>query len=272
MIDLYQAVLLALLQGLTEFLPISSSAHLVIPSLLLSWPDQGLAFDVAVHVGTLTAVLIYYRRDLADMAVAWFGSFAGRGPSEDSRLVWLLLWATIPAGMVGFFGGDFIEENLRSLPVIATTTLVFGILLGMAQRFSSRLPKAPVESITLPVALVIGFAQALAPVPGVSRSGITITAGLYLGLTRQAAARFSFLLSIPIIASAGALHLVDLLGSETAVDWTALWVGVIVSGVTAYACIAAFLKLLDRVGLMPFVYYRIALAALLYAVWLGYIA
>jgi len=272
MIDLYQAILLALLQGFTEFLPISSSAHLVIPSLLLSWPDQGLAFDVAVHVGTLVAVLLYYRRDLMAMASAWFASLSGGGQTDDSRLVWFLAWATIPAGLVGFFGGDFIEAHLRSLPVIATTTLVFGVLLGLAQRYSNQRVNAPIEVLTLPIALAIGLAQALAPVPGVSRSGITMTAALYLGLSRQAAARFSFLLSIPIIASAGTLHLVDLLGSETTVDWVALSVGVVVSAVTAYACIAAFLKLLDRVGLMPFVYYRIALAALLYAVWLGYLA
>lgn len=269
MIDLYQAVLLALLQGFTEFLPISSSAHLVIPSLLLDWPDQGLAFDVAVHVGTLAAVLLYYRNDLLQMARAWFGSFGSAGPTQDSRLVWYLLWATIPAGLVGLFGGDFIEANLRSLPVIATTTLVFGLLLGMSQRHANRAGHSAGEALTLPIALAIGFAQALAPIPGVSRSGITITAGLYLGLSRQAAARFSFLLSIPIIASAGALHLAELIGGAQPVDWRAIIVGTIVSGVTAYLCIAAFLKLLDRVGLMPFVYYRIALAVLLYAVWLG---
>lgn len=268
MIDLCQAILLALLQGFTEFLPISSSAHLVIPSLLLSWPDQGLAFDVAVHVGTLMAVLLYYRQDLIDMASAWFRSFGAAGACDDSRMVWYIIFATIPAGIVGFLGGDFIEVHLRSLPVIATTTLVFGIALGLAQRYSDHLQAKRTGALTLPVALLIGAAQACAPVPGVSRSGVTITAALYLGLTRQAAARFSFLLSIPIIASAGALQLLKLLNAQVVVDWTVLIVGVAISAITAYLCIAVFLRLLDRVGLMPFVYYRVFLAAFLYAVWL----
>ena len=266
MIEWYQALLLALLQGLTEFLPISSSAHLVIPSLALGWPDQGLAFDVAVHVGTLAAVLWYYREDLLQMANAWLSSLTGGPSSADSRLVWYLGLATIPAGLVGLLAGDYIENNLRTLPVIATTTLVFGLLLGVADR------RGPIPGgaklITLPLALLIGLAQALAPVPGVSRSGITITAALLLGMDRQGAARFSFLLSIPIIASAGALKLLDLIRSPQFVDWWLLGLGTLVSGITAYLCIALFLRLLDRVGLMPFVYYRIALAAVLYLLWL----
>ena len=183
MIDLGQVLLLALVQGLTEFLPISSSAHLVIPPLLLGWPDQGLAFDVAVHVGTLSAVLIYYRRDLIDMASAWLGSMTGGPASDDSAMVWYLLLATIPAGIVGLAAGDYIEMNLRNLPVIATTTLVFGLLLGLAQRLGA----APGEGrkLNLSLAMGIGLAQALAPIPGVSRSGVTITAGLMLGMDRQ---------------------------------------------------------------------------------------
>ena len=267
MIDWYQAVLLALVQGLTEFLPISSSAHLVIPSLLLDWPDQGLAFDVAVHVGTLSAVVFYYRQDLINMSGSWFSSLAGGPVTQDSRLVWYLGLATIPAGLVGLLAGDFIESDLRTLPVIATTTLIFGILLALADRHAQKTPGD--AAITLRVALLIGLAQALAPVPGVSRSGVTITAALMLNTSRQDAARFSFLLSIPIIASAGALKLVDLLGSSLTVDWGMLALGVILSAITAYLCIAVFLRLLDRVGLMPFVYYRIALAAVLYAIWLA---
>lgn len=268
MIDVWQAIILALLQGFTEFLPISSSAHLVFPSLLLGWPDQGLAFDVAVHVGTLLAVVVYYRQDLIQMVQAWIASLGTGGATEDSRLVWYIGLATVPAGLVGLLGGDFIEEHLRSLPVIASTTLVFGILLGISQRYANRLAVAPRTVITLPLALLIGLAQACAPVPGVSRSGVTITAGLFLGLSRQAAARFSFLLSIPIIASAGGLQFLKLLESDFPIDWVVLGVGVLVSGLTAYACIAVFLRLLDRVGLVPFVYYRLVLAAVLYAVWL----
>ncbi|MEE4143173.1 MAG: undecaprenyl-diphosphate phosphatase [Halieaceae bacterium] len=266
MIETYQAILLAILQGLTEFLPISSSAHLVIPSLVLGWPDQGLAFDVAVHVGTLSAVLFYYRADLARMAGSWFGSLAGAPPDDDSRLVWYLALATLPAVAVGFFAGDYIESDLRSLPVIATTTLVFGLLLGIADR---RVAKPGGEQVTLSLALLIGLAQAIAPIPGVSRSGVTMTAALLLGMSRHAAARFSFLLSIPVIAGAGVLKGWELANSGASVDWLVLAMGALVSGITAYLCIALFLRLLDRVGLMPFVYYRVVLAAALYALWLA---
>lgn len=268
MIDVFQAIALALLQGLTEFLPISSSAHLVIPSQLLGWPDQGLAFDVAVHVGSLAAVVFYYRHTLAELAVAWFGSLAGSGTSEASRTVWYLGLATIPAGLVGLLADDFIENHLRSIFVIASTTLLFGLLLGLADRHAKRTPGD--RPLSLGVALLIGFAQALAPVPGVSRSGVTITAALFLNMSRQAAARFSFLLSIPIIASAGALKSWELLTQGEVFDWQIMLLGTIVSGVAAYACIELFLRLLDRVGMMPFVYYRIALAAVLFAVWFSW--
>jgi len=267
MMEWYQAVFLALLQGLTEFLPISSSAHLVIPSLLLDWPDQGLAFDVAVHVGTLSAVLLYYRADLLRMADAWFRSLAGGAATEDSRLVWYLAIATVPAGVVGLVAGDFIENNLRNLPVIATTTLVFGILLGFADRVAPGVGAG--KPLTLSIAVLIGLAQALAPVPGVSRSGATITAALLLGMSRQSAARFSFLLSIPIIASAGGLKTWQLSVNDSVVDWGLLGLGAVLSGITAYLCIAVFLRLLDRVGLMPFVYYRVVLAALLFLLWVA---
>jgi undecaprenyl-diphosphatase len=266
MIEWYQAVVLALVQGLTEFLPVSSSAHLLFPSLLLGWVDQGLAFDVAVHVGTLSAVLLYYREDLVRMATRWLQSLGGAPASDDSRMVWYLGLATVPAGLVGLFMGDFIESHLRTLAVIATTTLVFGLLLGVADRRASH--SGPERSLNLPIALLIGLAQALAPVPGVSRSGITMTAALLLGLQRQSAARFSFLLSIPIIASAGLLKAWELVNSGVSVDWMILGLGALVSGVSAYACIAAFLRLLDKVGFMPFVYYRIGLALALYLVWL----
>lgn len=267
MIDTFQAVVLALLQGFVEFLPISSSAHLVIPSLVLGWPDQGLAFDVAVHVGTLAAVVLYYRADLIRMAGSWFGALAGAPANDDSRLVWYLAVATLPVIIVGFVAGDFIETSLRSLPVIATTTLVFGLLLGVADRRARTAARA--TSLTLVAALLIGLAQAVAPIPGVSRSGITITAALLLGMDRQAAARFSFLLSIPVIAGAGCLKTWDLVSSGLDVDWQLLGLGAVVSGLTAYGCIALFLRLLDRIGMMPFVYYRVLLAAVLYAIWLA---
>lgn len=267
MIDWFQAVVLALVQGLTEFLPISSSAHLVFPSLLLEWPDQGLAFDVAVHVGTLCAVVYYYRHSLAAMASAWLQSLRGGEASDESRLVWYLAAATIPVGLMGLLGGEYIEQELRSLPVIATTTLVFGILLGLADRYARITPGD--RAMSLPVALFIGCAQALAPIPGVSRSGVTITAALMLNMSRQDAARFSFLLSIPVIASAGLLKSWELWSTGSALYWEIMALGALVSGVTAYLCIALFLRLLDRIGMMPFVYYRLVLAAVLYGIWLA---
>jgi undecaprenyl-diphosphatase len=266
-IDLCQVVFLALVQGLTEFLPISSSAHLVIPPLLLGWPDQGLAFDVAVHVGTLLAVVIYYRHDLLNMASAWLRSLGGAPANDDSAMVWYLLIATIPAGVVGLAAGDYIESHLRNLPVIASTTLVFGLLLGLSQKLGA--PPGEGRRLSVSLAAAIGLAQALAPVPGVSRSGVTITAALMLGMDRQGAARFSFLLSIPIIASAGVLKTVQLAAGSAAVNWVQLMIGVGVSAITAYLCIALFLRWIDRVGLMPFVYYRVLLALVLYGIWLA---
>jgi undecaprenyl-diphosphatase len=264
--DTMQAMLLAVLQGVTEFLPISSSAHLVIPSLVLGWQDQGLSFDVAVHVGTLLAVVLYYRRELLDMAASCFGLLRGQAANDDISLVLYLAVATVPVCVVGFVADGFIESQLRTLPVIATTTLVFGLLLGLADRRAQR--ASSFVTLTLFAALVIGLAQALAPVPGVSRSGITLTAGLLLGLNRSTAARFTFLLSIPVIAGAGLLKGMQLVQASVAVDWVLLVSAALLAAVTAYACIALFLRLLERFGLMPFVYYRIALAAVLYALWL----
>lgn len=266
MIDWWQAALLALLQGLTEFLPISSSAHLVIPSLILGWQDQGLAFDVAVHVGTLSAVIAYFRRDLAALAVSLLSGARERRANEGCRQVLFLGVATVPVIMTGFLLNDVIEQHLRTLPVIAATTLVFGLALGLADRVARR---GAARDMTLPIALAVGLAQAIAPVPGVSRSGVTITAGLLLGLGHQRAARFSFLLSIPVIAGAGLLKGRDLLLLDAPVPWLQLLLAAALAGITAYACIAVFLRLIDRIGLMPFVCYRIALALVLIALWLA---
>ena len=266
MIDWGQALILAVLQGLTEFLPISSSAHLVIPSLILDWPDQGLAFDVAVHVGTLMAVVFYYREDLWTISTAWLGSLSGAQPCADSRMVWYLLAASIPAGLVGVFLGDHIETYARNLPVIASTTLLFGLLLGYADRHA-RLTSGQ-RSLSFGVAMFIGLAQALAPIPGVSRSGVTITAALMLNMSRKDAARFSFLLSIPVISGAGFIKAWELSHSGVPVNWLLISTASLIAAVTAYACIALFLRILDRVGMMPFVYYRIVLAAILFGIWL----
>lgn len=259
--DNLQIIILALIQGLTEFLPISSSAHLILPAELLGWRDQGLAFDVAVHVGTLAAVLIYFRRDIGRLIVAWFTSLRGKS-SQDSMLAWNIIWATVPVGIVGLLFEDFIEAHLRSVAVIAATTIVFGVLLGWADITGKR--SKSIAELGLSPALIIGCAQAVALIPGTSRSGITMTAGLALGFTRQAAARFSFLLSIPVISISGAFKAFELI-EEGSADWFSLGLGSFLAAVSAFACIHWFLKLIDHLGMWPFVVYRLLLGALLVA-------
>ncbi|WJW75369.1 undecaprenyl-diphosphate phosphatase [Thiohalobacter sp. IOR34] len=259
--ELIQIISLALLQGLTEFLPISSSAHLILVPQLLGWPDQGLAFDVAVHIGTLAAVVFYFRQELGRMLGDWLGSLAGRGLTADARLAWAVGFGTIPVGLAGLLFKDVIETSLRSPLVIAATTVGFGLLLGWADHAGSR--RRDEHSIGWKDVLLIGVAQAVALIPGTSRSGITMTAGLLAGLSREAAARFSFLLSIPVILLAGGLETRELLASPVPVDWTALSLGAALSALSAYLCIHFFLKLLARIGFMPFVVYRLLLGAVL---------
>lgn len=251
-----EIIVLALIQGLTEFLPVSSSAHLILPSQIFGWQDQGLAFDVAVHAGTLFAVVGYFRAEVGRMLVAWVESFGGK-KSNDGVLAWTIILATIPAGLVGLAFNDFISENLRSTWVIIITTLFYAPLLLLAERTSRE--KLSEYDVGWKLALLIGLAQALALVPGTSRSGITITAALFLGLSRQAAARYSFLMSIPVIFLAGGLETVKLVQSTGPVDWSALGMGTVLAFVSAYACIHFFLKLIDRIGMVPFVIYRVLL-------------
>lgn len=262
--DFLHIIVLAIVQGVTEFLPVSSSAHLILVPILTDWPDQGLAFDVAVHVGTLSAVVLYFRQQLMDMAKAWFGSLTGKGFNEDAKLAWAVLFGTIPVGLAGLLFKDFIEGSLRTQFVIATATLVFALLLwwadarGRGERSEYRIGWKDV--------LVIGVAQAFALIPGTSRSGVTMTAALMMGLSRQASARFSFLLSIPVIVLAGGLETKDYLQHANIGDMQPLLIGALLSGVSAYFCIHYFLKLLERIGMMPFVIYRILLALVLYLV------
>ena len=265
--SLLQIVVLALIQGLTEFLPISSSAHLILPSQLLDWPDQGLAFDLILNIGTLAAVLIYFRVEVLKMAKAWIGSFRGQEKTPDSRLARWIVWSTIPAALVGFFGKSFVETYLRSGYVIAVTTVFFGLLLWWADAQAKQLKNEYHTGIK--GAILIGFAQALALIPGTSRSGITITAGLMLGLTRNAAARFSFLMSIPIIGMASGYDLLKFIVSDEYVDWGALFLGAGLSFASAILCIHAFLILLNKVGMLPFVIYRLLLGCALFYILAG---
>lgn len=259
--DTFQVIVLALIQGLTEFLPISSSAHLILPSQLFGWEDQGLAFDVAVHIGSLLAVVLYFRKEVVSLLTSWIYSIFKGKQTDDSKLAWWIILATLPAVILGFTLKDLIEEYLRGPGVIAITTVIFGLLLWWADRMS-RCELTEYQT-GWKKALLIGFAQALALIPGTSRSGATITAALMLGLGREAAARFSFLMSIPVILGAALLMGKDLVESGHAIDYTSLALGILVSFVAAYVCIHLFLKIISRMGMTPFVIYRLALGAVL---------
>lgn len=265
---LLQVVVLAIVQGITEFLPISSSAHLILIPALTPWSDQGLAFDLSVHAGTLTAVLLYFRRDVARLTVDGLASLGRRRHVGQSRLAWGVVIGTIPVGLFGLAFEHDIETVLRSPEVIAATTLIFGVLLGIADRRAPRSTRS-VETLTLTDAVWIGLAQALALIPGTSRSGITMTAGLFLNLSREAAARFSFLLAIPVTALAALLKLGQVVAEGTRVPWFDFLLGYALSAVMALLVIHFFLALLGRLGFMPYVIYRLVLGAALVALIAG---
>ncbi|MCX8049377.1 MAG: undecaprenyl-diphosphate phosphatase [Methylohalobius sp.] len=262
--DCTHAFWLALMQGLLEFLPISSSAHLILLPKVLDWEDQGLTFDVAVHVGTLLAVVIYFRRDLALIITDWFKALMPKRekvPLPGAALGWAVIIGTLPVGAAGLVAKDWVETALRSPVVIAWATIGFGVLLWLAQILSPQ--SRGLAQLRKRDALVVGLFQALALIPGTSRSGITLTGGLLLGLDRTASARFSFLLSIPVIFLAGGLETIELFRLDVPPDWYSLGLGVAVSALSAYGCIGWFLRLLERVGVLPFVLYRLALGAVL---------
>lgn len=267
--ELLHIIVLAVVQGLTEFLPISSSAHLILVPHVMGWSDQGLYFDMALHAGTVTAVVLYFRRQLLAMAVDWCRSVvpvaAMRRHTENSRLAWLILLGTIPAGLCGLFGKDFVETHLRSPLVIAFTTVIFGILLWLAWRFSSK--RLNEYQVTVWDALLIGIAQAVALIPGTSRSGITITMGLARGLGAQAAARFSFLLSVPVMLASALMLVVDISRMDNPLVWRDMIAGAAAAAISGFLCIHYFLKLINRIGMLPFVVYRLCLGAVLFALY-----
>ena len=253
------ALFLAIIQGLTEFLPISSSAHLILPSVIFGWPDQGLAFDVAVHFGTLGAVILSLRVEIKRIMTAMLVGFGRRYPRQ-ARLGWLIGLATFPAVLSGLLAKDFVETSLRNEFVIVLATVGFGLLLWWAHYQRGR---SGFGGIDLRQAILIGCAQALALIPGTSRSGVTLIAALWLGLSRRVAAKFSFLLSVPIILGAATLKMNDLIEATESVAWDPILVGVIVSFLSAYLCIRLFLTWVQRIGLLPFVAYRLALGMIL---------
>lgn len=263
-LDYLQTLFLALVQGITEFLPISSSAHLILPFDILGWPDQGLAFDVAVHLGTLAAVIIYFWRDLVSLLIGFLQQLQGKSNSEGQFAIQLLV-ASLPIVALGLLLKSFVENELRTSEVIAYATIVFGIVLYLSDVFGRKQSRE--DALNLKHALVIGFAQCLALIPGTSRSGITMSAALALGYTRQSASRISFLLSVPTILGASVLLIRDLVTTNAVVPWVQLGVGMSVSAITAYLCIRLFLNVIDRVGFVPFVLYRLVLGFAL----LGYL-
>ena len=262
--DTLHAIILGLLQGLTEFLPISSSAHLVLLPKLLDWADQGLLYDVAAHFGSLLALIIYFRKDLANMTTAWIRSFTS-GRNREADLVWFLIIATLPICLAGFLFHD-LTALLRDPLIIAGATILFALLLWWADSRGKR--RRSLDDFRIRDAVVIGLLQVLAIIPGTSRAGITITAGLMLGLNREAASRFSFLLAIPVILLASGNELLNAGFSASQVDWTALSTVTIVSFISAYLTIHWFLKLVERTGMLPYVIYRILLGAVLIALFL----
>jgi undecaprenyl-diphosphatase len=260
-VSLLQIAVLAVVQGVTEFLPISSSAHLILVPALTGWQDQGLALDVAMHIGTLLAVVLYFRRDVGTLANGMAHALRGR-TTQDARLMLQIVVATLPVVVAGFLLKDRIETDWRSPALITVTTIAFGLLLWAADRRGSRAEET-VEALSWRNAVLIGLAQALALVPGVSRSGITMTMALFLGQRRPDAARFSLLLSIPTTAAAGTLGFMDLAGAGDPVVQTDALIGGVLALVSALIAIAGLMAWLKHASFLPFVVYRLALGAVL---------
>ncbi|PCS22742.1 undecaprenyl-diphosphate phosphatase [Candidatus Enterovibrio escicola] len=255
--SMFETCTLALIQGLTEFLPISSSAHLILPSQILGWQDQGLGFDVSVHIGTLLAVVGYLRKEVKQLLGALFRWIFNGEHSPDATLAWMITLSTIPAGIFGLLMKNFVEIYLRSAWVITATCIIFGLLLWWVDVYARCEDD---EYTTTPKsALLIGLAQAIAIIPGASRSGMTMTMALYIGYTREAAARFSFLMSIPIIVLAGSYLGLGWIQSDVPILWKPILVGIFVSFFSAYICIHWFLKLITNIGMKPFIIYRMVL-------------
>ena len=261
--DLLHLIILGLIQGLTEFLPISSSAHLILLPSLAGWQDQGLVYDVAAHFGSLIAVVVYFRHDIGRIFTAGMNSIADRSvQTTDSRIFWYLCIATIPVLLCGFLLRDFIASYLRDPFIIAGASVLFGILLWIADIRGKH--QREISSMTMRDAIMIGLAQMIALIPGTSRSGITITAGLMLGLDRTSAARFSFLLAIPVILAATIYEDYNMLSLQAGINITSFAIVVVVSAVSALLAIHYFLRFLDKVGMLPYVIYRVLLGFFLF--------
>jgi undecaprenyl-diphosphatase len=256
-----QIIVLAIVQGLTEFLPISSSGHLILVPAFLEWSDQGLSFDVAVHFGSLMAVLIFFRNDIEGLFHGARDILASRGSTLQARMAWCIGIGTIPAAIAGLLLAGWIAANVRSALVVVATLSAYGVLMALADRYAPR--DRDISQIRIKDAVVIGMAQALALVPGTSRSGITITAARLLGIRRQDAARFSFVLAAPVILIATIYEGVKLVTGDMQVAWENLAVAALISGVVAYLSIDFFMRFVSALGLLPFAIYRVILAGVI---------
>jgi undecaprenyl-diphosphatase len=260
----FEAIVLGIVQGVTEFLPISSTAHLRIVPAFAGWEDPGAAFTAVTQLGTMAAVLLYFRADLWRIARAWTRSLRDRPARRelDARLGWYILLGTIPIGVFGLAFKDQIETGARDLYIIGTALIVLGLVLLLAEKVGTR--ERSIEQITTRDGVALGFAQALALVPGVSRSGATITAGLFLGLDRESAARFSFLLSVPAVVLSGLLELGSIASGEEGenVGTSALVIATFFAFISGYAAIALLLRYLATHSMMVFVVYRVVLGTL----------
>lgn len=268
--SIWEAILLGIVQGITEFLPISSSAHLIVIPWLFGWNEPGLMFNVGVHLGTLAAVIVYFWRDLVEMALALPRGIASGQPMRDpmSRLALIILVGSIPAGIVGLPASDAIDEYFHSggggdlaIALMAVMLMGVGLLLWQAERAATH--RRTIEVITMKDGVLIGLAQAVALFPGVSRSGSTITVGLFRGLRREAAARFSFLLGVPAVFGAGLIELRHLLNEGLADgEGTVFAAGIVTSAVVGYIAIAFLLRFLVRHTTLVFIVYRLAFGLL----------
>lgn len=261
--DLFQSIILGIIQGLTEFLPISSSGHILILPALLGWEDPGAAFTAVIQLGTEAAVLIYFRRDLWDIARTWLASLRRPELRRDlnARMGWYLIIATIPISILGLAFQDQIETAARNLWIVGSMLIIFGLILGLADRIGSR--ERTVGQLSFRDGALIGLAQSLALIPGVSRSGATISAGLFLGLDRRAAARFAFLLAIPAVVLSGFYELYKLLSGKEHFGEPMLNIAVatVVAFVVGYAVIAWLLRYLTTHSMAVFVWYRVIVGA-----------
>ena len=256
-----QVIVLAIVQGLTEFLPISSSGHLVLVPSAAGWADQGLAFDVAVHFGSLIAVCVFFFDDIVAIIRGGFSLVRLDASTPESRIALAIGIGTVPAAVAGLTLAGWIEANLRDPSVIVMTLSGYAVLMLLADRYGRR--DRNVSDIGLRDAITIGCAQALALIPGTSRSGITITAGRLLGFDRRDAARFSFLLSVPVILLATVYEGFKLVTGTEPVAWGQIAVAVVVSAIVAYLSIDFFMRFVSRIGLLPFAVYRLVLAAII---------